>query len=289
MGDPSPQPRPKLRASLTGFPERYALPSRPLAAAAAQDAHRQTGFLLTDDLALFERAMNLQLQIVSANAKARTPEAAALFGFWSRTFSHLSDACALMCVGSYVSCPPLLRTACDCIAAQRSLIEDGFEEYLDWYPEAISREREFAALAIGLGRFRAGSVLASDARLGTAYRLLTDLSMPHFGTSVLQTAPETNLQKMPITFAGSAFHLGWAELILGWLVMLAGAQLETAAGSRVFAVDEATHMAEEALARDIETALTSTRRCYVEDIDGLFVLRNFRRTAGGAPKRVVLG
>src|SRR3989304_4755326 len=179
MGMTQEPARPKLRLALTAFPERYVLPGRPAAAApVVQDAYRQTLFLLGGDLAVFERAMNLQLQIVGANARLRTPQAAALFAFWSRTFTHLADACALMGLGSYASCPPLLRTACDSIAAQRSLLADGFAEYEQWLPGAISQDREHVALAIDLGRFRAGSVLAQDQRLGSAYRLLTDLCMP---------------------------------------------------------------------------------------------------------------
>src|SRR3990172_12634424 len=43
-----------------------------------QDAFRQTQALLSADLELCERVMNLQLQILSANSKLRSPEAAAL-------------------------------------------------------------------------------------------------------------------------------------------------------------------------------------------------------------------
>lgn len=287
-GRPTP-PRQRLRVALASFQQRYALPTRPSAAApAVQDSFRQTQFLLSDDLALFERAMNLQLQVVAANAKARTLEAAALFGFWSRTFSHLGDACGLVCLGSYVSCAPLLRAACDCIAAQRSLIADGFDEYEEWYAGAITQDKERAALAFDLGRFRAGSVLAQDERLGSVYRLLTDLSMPHFGASALQAAPESTLQKLAIAFADAVFHLGWAELTIGWLLMLADAQLQTALGSGVFTADAPTQASHQTLTRDIEATLASTRRCYVEQVGERFLFRNFRRTAAGAPKRVVL-
>ena len=121
----SEQPTPKVAPY--AFPERYVLPGRPAGEPpAVQDAHRQTHFLLPADLMLFEQAMNLQLSILAAGPRRRTPEAAALLGFWSRTFSCLSDGCVLLGRASYASCPPLLRAACDCIAAQRSLITDGF-------------------------------------------------------------------------------------------------------------------------------------------------------------------
>jgi len=158
--------RTRIKVALTALPDRYALPSRPSAAQpAVQDAFRQTQFLLSWDLELFEKVTNLQLEIVAANARLRSPEAGALFAFWSRAFSHISDACTMMSLGSYSSCAPLLRTACDCIASQRSLLADGFGEYEGWLENAVSPDREHSAVAFELGRFRAGAVLAEDERL----------------------------------------------------------------------------------------------------------------------------
>jgi len=281
----APGPRPVLTVPL----ERYTLPSRPSGAAASiQDAYRQTAFLLAADLAIFERAMNLQLRLASLCAKERSRESAALFAFWSKVYCHLADACALLHRASYVSCPPLLRSACDCVAAQRSLIEGDFEEYRDWLPASVSQDRERAALRIDIGRFRAGSVLAQDQRLGLAYRLLTDLSMPHFGSTLLQAGPGTNLQKAVISFADPGFHLGWAELVAGWLLLLAGAQVEAIAdwGQQLIGAEAAEAPA--AILREIDSALANPRRCYVEETDGVFVIHNFRRTAASAPQRIVL-
>ncbi len=281
--------RPKLRAALTAFPDRYAIPGRPSnAAPVVQDAHRQTQFLLSNDLAIFERAMNLQLQLVADNSKMRSQPAAALLAFWSRTFSCLADAFLLMTLSSYPSCPPLLRTACDCIAAQRSLVRDGFEEYEAWFADAVRQALEQAALGLDLGRYRAGSLLAEDPRLGSLYRLLTDLSMPHFGSTALQTAPDSSLQKLALTFGECAFHLGWAELITGWLLLLAEAQLQTVVASGVFAVSDAAGDEFESLGRHIAITLGGARRCTVEDVAGRFLFHNFRRTATGAPRRVML-
>ena len=44
------------------------------------------------------------------------------------------------------------------------------------------KDREHAASYVNLGRrYRAGSALAQDTRLGSTYRFLTDLAMTHFG------------------------------------------------------------------------------------------------------------
>src|SRR5207244_13119146 len=92
------------------------------------DAFRQTQCLLPGELELFEKMMNLQLQIVAANARLRTSEAAALFSFWSRGFAHMADACTMTTLGSYSAAPPLVRAACDCVASQRSLLSNSFAQ-----------------------------------------------------------------------------------------------------------------------------------------------------------------
>ena len=183
----------------------------------------------------------------------------------------------------------MLRAACDCIAAQRLLLAEGFAEYHAWLEGALSQDRERAAMAFDLGRFRAGSALAEDEQLGSVYRLLTDLSMPHFGSTALETAPDSSLQKLGLAFADRAFHLGWAELVLAWLLTLAGAQLETSAGCGVFSISDETRAAYGPLDRDIRAAVSNPRRCHAEELaGGRYLLHNFRRAASGTPKRVVL-
>ncbi len=283
------KPRSRIKVALTAFPERYIPPSKPSTASpAVQDTYRQTGFLLGDDLLLFERAMNLQLAIVAANRKARTPAAAAILSFWSRTFSHLADACTLASLGSYASCAPLLRSALDCIAVQRGLVRDGFGEYEEWLEGAIAQAKAQNALAFDLGRYRAASVLAEDERLGPLYRLLTDLSMPHFGSTAFQTGSDSNLQKLSLSFGDSAFHLGWAEMIMGWLLLLCEAQLQAVAAAEAIVVTGGSRTDIEDLAHDTKTALESGRRCYFEEVDGRFLFHSFRRKPGGVPKRLML-
>jgi hypothetical protein len=277
------------RVVLASLPERYSLPKRPTASAAVQDAHRQTGFVLRQELTTFEAAMNLQLRIVTENSKARGPRAAAMFTLGARAFSHLADACLLMSNGSYASCPALLRSALDFIAVERSLVADGFADYEGWFAYALSQDKRNVALIIDTGRYKAASALVGDERLGTLYRLLMTLSMPHFGPTLLLTAPETSLQKIPPSFADGAFHLAWAELITSWLLLLAGEQLAVSVASGVFAVADTLVTDAESIQRDIAAALSNGRRCYVEESDGRFVFQNFRRATTGQPKRIALG
>jgi hypothetical protein len=282
------KPRSKLRTVLAPIPDRWSLPSRPSAAPpAVQDSYRQTQFLLDGDLALLEQLMNLQLEIVRQNAKPKTPALTGLLGFWSRSFSHLSDACTLLTLGAYSSCVPVLRAACDCIAAQRSLAGNA-GEYEEWLTDAVSQDRGHAGLGVNLGRFRAASAFAEDEDLGAVYRLLTDLSMPHFGATLLHTARDTSLQKLALAFADNSFHLGWAELTLHWLLSLASAQTAVVVEAEAVAVDDRTRAEWETARQDVQSVLGGKRRCYVEEDAGGWVFFNFRRAPSGAPRRLVL-
>lgn len=282
------KPRPKLRFQLAAFPERYSLPPRPTGSAAVQDAHRQTNFLLPDDLFLFERAMNVQLKVVAANAKARTLHAAGLFTLWSRAYSGLSDACVVVTQGSYASAAPLLRSALDCIAVQRALIASGFEHYEEWSVTAVTQVKARHATAVDIGRYRSAEVLIGEERLGPLYRLLTDLAMPHFGSSLLLVAPDSGTTKLSAGFADNTFHLGWAELTVGWLLELASAQVATALATDEFKLSKTLQSDCEAAVRDVGLALANKRRCYVEMVDDRFLFHNFRRAATGQPRRVIL-
>jgi len=267
-------------------PQRYELPLGP-----SQAAPREVRFLLGEDLALFDKGMNLELLIVreSRASRYRTNALAALLGLWSRSFSYRADAGSLLVRGGYVSCLPLLRAACDCIGAQRGLAEGDLHELADWL-DAMSQSREHAALELGLGRYRAGARLAADDRLGAPYRVLTDLSMTHFGSTIFQVAPEADLQKIRIGFADTSFHLGWAQLILGWLLVLASAQLETAANAGdTFAVSPDAKAQLAGLSAEVERALAKPDRCRVEELgDGSYLFHNVRRQPGGAPQRLLL-
>ncbi|HUF53639.1 MAG TPA: hypothetical protein VMR52_07680 [Dehalococcoidia bacterium] len=272
---------------LVAFPEVYALPGRPGSGSQAmKDAHRQTSFLLADDLALLERAMNSQLRIVAENAKAKGTHTAALLTLWSRTFSHLADAVASISVASYASAPLLLRGALDCIAVQRSLIADGFAEYETWYAGGIGKQG--TALSVELGHYRAASVLAEDDRLGLLYRLLSALAMPHFGSTLLLTSPDSGENKIVAGFADSTFHLAWAEVTLGLALQLGAAQIETVRSTDVLALSDEAAADCDAVTRAVASALASSRRCYVEQQADRFTFHNFRRTATGQPRRIIL-
>ena len=278
--------QPSQRVSPFTFPPRYELPL-----GSSEATPREVRFLLGDDLALFERGMNLELHIVMdcRASRYRTHALAALLGLWSRSFAYRADACSLTVRGGYVSSIPLLRAACDCVAAQRGLTGSGMAEFTAWLT-AMAQNREHTALDIGLGRYRAGSMLAADDRLGALYRAVTDLSMTHFGSTLLQAAPDSSLQKVGIGFADRSFHLGWAQLTAGWLLELTRAQLETAVGAEdVFPVSAQVKDEVAKLIPEVEKTLGKPDRCRVEELDGgRCLFHNFRRQPGGAPRRLLV-
>src|SRR5690242_3833662 len=112
------QPPFEKRVTPIAAPDEYVLPAR-AEAGAAQDAYRQTQFVLGAELDLFTRAMNLQLRIAKETfpfSRNRTHELTAIAGLWSRVYIYLSDVVLLTMRASYAATLPLVRSAAECIA-----------------------------------------------------------------------------------------------------------------------------------------------------------------------------
>lgn len=291
-------PAPTIRIAPIELLESYQLPARPPASSgpAAQDSHRQTQFLLAGDLTLFEQAMNLQLRLVadSKAGKYRTPAWAALVGLWARSFTYLADAYALAARAAYASALPLLRAACDCVAAQHQLATQEMDEFTRWLAQGIGQDRRYAAQEFALGRYHAGEALASHERLGAVYRIVSDLSATHFGSTALLVASGSNPQRFAILFADNTFHLGWAELVLGWLLAVADVQLEVATSQpQIFPLSEQVRTDYSRLARQIREAAGNRARCHIEEVTDAqgrrrYLCHNFRRQTGSAPRKLLL-
>jgi hypothetical protein len=285
---------PSPRVSSLPAPERYELPGRP-DDSSRHDAFRQTQFLLGNDLDAFAAAMNLQLALFhdAQPSKYRTHELAAIAALWSRAYLMLQDALVLVCRGSYVSTLPLVRTAAELIAAQEGLRRGEMPEHHAWLAGALKPDERFKAMEYGLGGYFAGSVLASDEVLRPIYRAAADLSRPNFGTTLLQVAPESNNQRLAIAFADGAFHLGWAELLLGCLLALAARQARLVIDADgIFPVTDERRAEYVDLQRRVEALLTRDDRCRIEEVqdgsDVRYLVQDFRRTSGAAPKKVLL-
>lgn len=288
-------PTPLMRVSSIPFPNAYALPDKPAVSGPALDAYRQTGFVLGSDLGLFEEGMNLQLKIVrdASSSRFRKHPYAALMGLWSRTFSALADGCALVTRGSYGSCAPLVRSACEFIAAQHQLHASEMELFIEWLASNFTPNVEHKAFEFGLGRYFAGGTLADDAKLRRVYRPASELGRPSFGATTLLVGPESNNRRLALSFADSSFHVGWAELTLGWLLALCERQLAVAVHAKgTFAIHDDIHDAYRAFAERVEQALSRADRCSIEEIEEgqykRYLAHNVRRAAGSAPKKILL-
>lgn len=288
-------PQPPQRVSPFTFPEEFVLPERPEhASRVVQDSYRQTQFLLGPDLRLFAEGANLQLRLVRAASASRfrTHRLAALLGLWSRVYLNLADSLLLVTRGSYASVPPLVRSAAECIAAQEALRAGDMDIYLEWLAAALGIDEAHKAVDFELGRYFAGEVLASDPELRAVYRPVSDLGRPNFGATLLLVGSESNRTRVMLAFADRAFHLGWAQITLGWLLTLNSAQLGVLLHAEsIFPADEEARLAVHRWRKEVESLLQAPDRCRIRESeeDGRrYLVENFRRTSGAAQRRILL-
>ena len=296
MSEP-PLPTPGQRVSGIAFPQTYALPGKPDAGASseAQDAHRQAQFVLGGDLRLFAEGMDLQLRILneSSHARYRTHAYAAVVSTWARAYAALSDACLLVMRGSYASVPNLVRSACELVAAEYQVRHEEMGEYVGWLLGHLHADETHKALDVGLGHYFAGTTLAADDMLRLVYRASSDLGRPNFGATLLEMAPESNNLRLAYSFGDASFHVGWAEIELGWLLRLCERQLAVAVHmDDLLNVPPETHAAYEAYRARVDDALANTSRARIDEVedDGTkrWLVHNFRRQPSGAPKKILL-
>ncbi len=293
-----PLPTPGQRVSGIDFPTEYRLPGKPddAASTAAHDAYRQTQFVLGGDLRLFAEGMTLQVRILndSSHSRFRTHQYAAVVGAWSRAYTAAADACLLVTRGSYASVPNLVRGACELIAAEYQLHHEEMPEFAGWMLGHLKPDEEHKAFDVGLGHYFAGTTLAADQQLRAVYRTASDLGRPNFGATLLEIGPESNNTRLAYMFDDASFHVGWAEIELGWLLRLCERQLAVAAHMRdVLNITDETHVAVATYARRVQDALDNKSRARIEEVesaDGFkrWLIHNFRRQPSAAPKKMLL-
>ncbi len=281
-------------------PSQFVLPSRPPESAGEQtlDAYRQARFILGNDIELFGEMMDLQLGLVEdanpgTSSQYRTPELAAISALWSRAYMALADAMLLVSRGSYASTLPLVRAACELIAAEEGLRAGEMDQHHEWLSSTLRPDEKHKAFEFQIGRYFAGGVLFSDDVLRGVYRPAGDLGRPAFGASLLLVGPESSNTRLAVSFADPSFHQGWAEITLGWLLALSARQIKVVMDAEgIFPVAAARRQAYERLQKRVDEALAKRERCRIEEIvDGYnrrYLVQNFRRSSGGSPKRILL-
>lgn len=284
------------RMSAPVLPDEWTLPGKPEGVSAdVQDAYRQTGFQLGDDLRLLAEGMNLQLALVreSSHSRFRSTRLAAMLLPWSRAFLGLSDATLLVTRGGYASCPALARGVCEMLAASAQLGREELPAFEQWAASTLRPDEGQRATDVGMGHFFAGSTIAVDPMLDPVYRAASDLARPHIGAALLLTAPESGAARLALTFGDRAFHFGWAQLVLGWLLALneGAIRLATTDDTPLNVADELRSQCDDWRGRAV-AALAAPSRCTMTRIDTdegqRWLVAGFRRQESGAPRKFLL-
>jgi len=236
----------------------------------------------------------LQRQIVrdSRGNRYRNQRYAASLLLWSRIDAVAVEAWRMIAWANYAPLPPLMRASLEWLGAEQAVVGGEIEEFEAYLRDFGQHDAEHAAVELGMGQYMAGQQLAMAADLGSVYRAASELARPHFGASMLVTASESNRQRVLVHWGDRSFHLGWAQLLTGWLVVLLGRQTRFAVGRGLFAVDAAQRESFQALMREAETILSARDRCRAEWVqtDGRqrLLIHGFRRQPSGAPQRLLL-
>ena len=106
------------------------------------------------------------------------------------------------------------------------------------------------------------------------------------------TADGSHDKRFLVNWADEAFHLGWAQLLLGWQITIQDRQCRFAVGSGLFGVESDDRQEYQRLHRQSQTILDDQRRCrgqwIIDQGRQRLLIDNFRRQPSGAPKRILL-
>ena len=294
--DHEPPAPPRQRISPITFPSDAPALSKPRddEPQTRRDAFRETTFALPLDLRWLQDAFALQRKIVeqSYGSSFRNRRYGSALIFWSRVYGSGLEARALTARASYSSALPLMRATMEWLGAEQAVVGDEQVEFEDWLRDAWSNNAEHHATAIGMGQYMAGQQIAMAPETADAYRAVSELSRPHFGASALLTADGSHDKRLLVNWADEAFHLGWAQLLLGWQMVIQDRQCRFAVGSGLFGVEAEDRQEYQRLHRQSQSILQDQRRCRGEWIlDGgrqRLLIDNYRRQPSGAPKRILL-
>jgi len=276
------------------FPEASRAAKPPTGAAGAIDAHRQTAFVLGAEADLVVDSLRIEGAVAAASsgAKHRTQQMVSALGLWSRAWLSRLEALHAVEWGNYPAAVTLIRAAADYQAAELYLLRHDAAEWVEWLDQGgIALAPEEHATKYDLHAFRAAEILAAHEILGPLYRATMDLSMPHFGATLLLAGNDSSPERVLMTFGDRDFHLGLAELSLGWLMELAVAQADALMEfDSVFSIED--RAAVEAHLGAARAAVSRRERCSVEavDRDGMkrYLVHNWRRGPGSAAKKLLL-
>ncbi len=266
----------------------------PAEANGSADAYRQTSFVLGGEVETILDGLNLEgaMAEASSGAKFRSQRMVAALGLWSRAWLSRLEALHAMEWGNYVAAIALVRAAADYQASSLYVLRTGAAEWDEWLDGGgIALAPDQHATEFRLHAFRAAEVLAAHDILGPVYRTTMDLSLSHFGSTLLVAGNESAPDRVLMTFGDRDFHVGLAELCLGWLAQLGMAQIDAVAEfDGVFAIPDKGRV--EDWRAQAGKLVAGRDRCRIEAIerDGekRYLIENWRREPRSAPKRLLL-
>lgn len=275
------------------FPVATGAGKPPADATGSADAYRQTGFVLDDAVGLVLEGLNAEgaAAELASGSKYRNQVGASAMLLWSRSWLSRLEALHAVQWGNYTAATPLVRAAADFQAAMLYLLRTGAVEWQEWLESGgIAIAPAQHATEFRLHAFRAAEILAAHDILGPLYRVTMDLSLSHFGASILAAGSESAPDHLSVTFGDRDFHMGLAELHLGWLMELGLALADALSEfSEVFPSETERFRK---LRTSTESWLAAGSRCALEsiDTDGVrrYLIRNWRREPRSAPKRILL-
>src|SRR5689334_5929580 len=275
------------------FPEAAAAP-KPPAGSPGADAYRTTAFTLGADVERVVDGLNAEGAAAAAASvgKNRTQLFAATLGLWSRSWLCRLHALHATQGGNYVAAIPLLRAAADYQASMLYVLRDQASEWHEWLEAGgIAKDAADRATEYRLHAFRAAEILAAHDILGPLYRAATDLSLSHFGATLLLAGSESTPERLMLSFGDRDFHAGLAELCLGWLLELGAALEEVLAEFRAVYLVEDTAALTSRAGESVRIA-RAEGRCRIDLVERggeqRYLVTNWRRNTGAVPGRILL-
>lgn len=276
------------------FPAATRAAKPPMGAEGAADAYRQLGFVLGADVELVLRGLALESAVVSASsgAKFRSQAMVAVVAQWSRSWLTRLQALHAVDWGNYTAALPLIRAAVDYSAASIAMLQDP-SEWEEWIAgDAVTAAHGDHATSIDMHGFRSAETLAANSSLGLIYRAATDLSLPHFGSTILVTAADSSPERTMLTFGDRDFHFAMAELCLGWLTEISSQHLSAVTHQPANALAMPAPGEVEEFVAAAARATSRPDRCHIEVVErdgqARYLVHNWRRAPGAAAKKLLL-
>lgn len=267
--------------------------SRPPAdAAGSADAHRQAGFILGNDIDLLLQGLQIESEIArqAGTSRYRNHTVASTMAMWSRSWLCRLEALHALEWGNYAASAALVESGARLMVAAHVLVDTSAADWTAWLDSgglAPAHDEHATQVRINDTSSRSPS---GPGPIDEVARAAAILAGPSFAASVLLSAPESTPARVAAVFGDRDFSVALAELNLGWLLVLTDAWIAILDAGTIFPAPEPQVL--ERWRTSVRRELARRDRCRLDqaEVDGRphDVLTNWRRSPGGAPRRILL-